>query len=77
VPKRRRPWFNALLQRRVIVTIQMAARELSLSEPTIGAELGHVTSLSVAGGVVFPREDTGLSAGFRRPPKAGNRRRTD
>lgn len=38
---------HALLQRRAIITIQKAARELSLSEPTIAASLGHLASLGI------------------------------
>lgn len=38
---------HALLQRRAIVTIQKAAQELSLSEPTINSALGHLISIGI------------------------------
>jgi len=38
---------HALLQRRAIVTIQKAAKELALSEPTISAALGHLASIGI------------------------------
>ncbi|MBZ9922508.1 Fic family protein [Mesorhizobium sp. BR1-1-7] len=38
---------HGLLQRRAIVTIQKAAQELSLSEPTINSALGHLISIGI------------------------------
>jgi Fic family protein len=38
---------HGVLQRRAIVTIQKAAQELSLSEPTIASALGHLISIGI------------------------------